>query len=146
VFIGELIINLDLPEATGAVKDACGNCTRCIDACPTNALVEPHVLDANRCISYLTIENRGDIPDEFTGKFENWVFGCDICQDVCPWNQKLLPNEEPDFQPSDEFLSLTEEDWSEMDEQRFKDIFRQSPLKRTKYAGLKRNIEFLKRR
>ncbi len=146
VFIGELIINLDLPVTKEPVKDSCGSCTLCIDACPTNALVDPHLLDANRCISYLTIENRGDIPDEFIGKFENWIFGCDICQDVCPWNRKLSPNDEPDFQPSDDFLSLTKEDWSKVDEKRFEEIFSQSPLKRTKYTGLKRNIEFLKKR
>jgi len=146
VFIGELIINLDLPVNSEPVKDACGSCTRCIDACPTNALIEPHLLNANRCISYLTIENRGEISDEFVGKFDNWVFGCDICQDVCPWNKKLSPNDEPDFQPSDEFLNLTSEEWDKMDELRFREIFRQSPLKRTKYAGLKRNIEFLKKR
>ena len=144
VFIGELIINLELPVECQIVKDACGSCTRCIDACPTNALVKPHVLDANRCISYLTIENREGIPEEFRGMFENWVFGCDICQDVCPWNRKISPNEEPDFQPSDHFLTLEKEDWNEMDETRFNELFRQSPLKRTKYAGLKRNVDFLK--
>jgi len=144
VFISELIINLELPVEVKMVKDACGSCTRCIDACPTNALVEPHTLDANRCISYLTIESRGDIPKEFKGMFENWVFGCDICQDVCPWNSKSIPTEEPDFYPSNDFLNLTKEDWNEMDESRFNEIFKQSPLKRTKYAGLRRNIEFLK--
>ncbi len=144
VFVSELIINLELPVDAKIVEDACGSCTNCIDACPTNALVEPYLLDANRCISYLTIENRGDIPDEFTGMFEDWVFGCDICQDVCPWNRKVTPNEEQDFQPSNDFLNLTKEDWSEMNETRFKELFQQSPLKRTKYTGLKRNIEFLK--
>ncbi len=146
VFIGELIINLELPVETVQVKNACGNCTQCIDACPTDALVKPYTVDANKCISYLTIENREDIPDAITGKFENWVFGCDICQDVCPWNKKAVPNEEPDFQPSDDFLNLTKDDWYNMDESRFMEMFSKSALKRTKYNGLKRNIYFLKKK
>ncbi len=145
VFIGELIINFELTSDDEPVKNACGNCTRCIDACPTDALFEPHKLNANRCISYLTIENRGDIPEEFAGKFENWVFGCDICQEVCPWNKKIVTTEEPDFQPSDELLNLTKDDWDKMDENRFTELFSKSPLKRTKHNGLMRNVEFLKK-
>ncbi len=143
VFIGELIVNLELREEAEEVRNACGTCTRCIDACPTGAITEPYIIDANRCISYLTIENKDDIPDEFKGKFDNWVFGCDICQDVCPWNSKPIPTNEPDFKPSEQFRKMTIEDWVDLNEEKFDELFRQTPLERTGFNGLKRNINFL---
>jgi len=143
VFIGELIVNIELEEERQEVKNACGTCTRCIDACPTGALVKPYTVDANRCISYLTIEHKGGIPEELKGKFENRVFGCDICQDVCPWNRKLIPTQEPDFLPPAELLEMGKQDWIDLDEDKFRDMFAGSPAKRTKYTGLRRNIDFL---
>ena len=143
VFIGELIVNIDIEEERKEVKNACGTCTRCIDACPTGALVKPYTVDAGKCISYLTIENKDDIPDKFKDKFDNWVFGCDICQDVCPWNSKLIPSEEPDFQPKEEFLKMTRSDWINLNEKEFDELFSQTPLERTKFKGLRRNIDFL---
>jgi len=143
VFIGELILNLELEEEVKEVKNACGTCTRCIDACPTGAITGPYNVDANRCISYLTIEHKGDIPNEFKGKFENRVFGCDICQDVCPWNHRLIPTDEPDFQPLQRLLDMKSEDWLDMQKDEFDILFKASPVKRTGYAGLRRNIDFL---
>lgn len=142
VFIGELIVDFELEYDNKVLKDYCGNCTKCIDACPTNAL-SPYQLDAQKCISYLTIENKGDIPDEFKGKLNDWIFGCDICQDVCPWNAKLEPNNEPQFQISDLLKSMSKEDWQNLDQQQFRKLFKNSPVERTKFEGLKRNIEFL---
>ncbi len=143
VFIGEIISNLEIEDEAEQVKDACGTCTRCIDACPTGALTKPYTVDANKCISYLTIENNGDIPSKFKGKFDNWIFGCDICQEVCPWNKKAIPTEEPDFKPREEFLKMTLKDWQKLDEKRFKELFRETPVERTKHKGLRRNIDFL---
>jgi len=143
VFIGELIINLELPGGE-PVKEACGGCKRCIDACPTGALLAPYQLDANKCTSYLTIEHKGDIPDEFKGQFENWVFGCDICQEVCPWNWKARPTQEEAFQPRPDLLSLSHDQWFQLDEETYRETFRKSAVKRAKYAGLKRNLDFLK--
>ncbi len=143
VLIGELISNL--PVRPGApIKEACGGCQRCIDACPTNALVAPYQLDANKCISYLTIEHRDELPDTLKKQFNNWAFGCDICQEACPWNWKARPTKEESFEPHPDLLALTKEDWHNLDEDRFRELFRKSAVKRTKYAGLKRNLKFLR--
>jgi epoxyqueuosine reductase len=141
-FLAELIIDLELsPDAP--IKDYCGTCTRCIDACPTDAIVEPYLVDGSKCISYFTIELKAAIPNEVKGKFENWMFGCDICQDVCPWNRFSKRHEEPLFEPHADLLGLTKNDWEEVTEDVFKALFRKSAIKRTKFSGLKRNIEFL---
>lgn len=140
-FIAELIIDLEL-EPDAPVKDYCGTCTRCIDACPTEAIVEPYVLDASRCISYLTIELKDKIPDEFAGKTENWIFGCDICQDVCPWNRFAKPHSEPAFEPHPQLEHMKKSDWLELTEELFREIFKKSAVKRAKFAGLRRNIAF----
>ncbi|MCG8579377.1 MAG: tRNA epoxyqueuosine(34) reductase QueG [Bacteroidales bacterium] len=141
--IGELISNLEL-EPDEPIKEACGGCQRCIDACPTDALVAPYKLDANKCISYLTIEHRDELPETLKSQFNNWVFGCDICQEACPWNWKARPTKEESFKPHPDLLSLSEEDWQNMDEEYFRELFRKSAVKRTKYSGLKRNLNFLK--
>jgi epoxyqueuosine reductase len=141
-FLAELIIDLDL-EYDGPVKDYCGSCTACIDACPTDAIPEPYVVDGSKCISYFTIELKEEIPNEVKGKFENWVFGCDICQDVCPWNRFAKPHQEARFQPSTEFKEMTTDDWKELTEEVFQKIFEKSPLKRSKFEGLRRNVKFL---
>ncbi|AWX45110.1 Epoxyqueuosine reductase [Flagellimonas maritima] len=142
-FIAELIVDLQLEYDT-PVSDHCGTCTACIDACPTEAIVEPYVVDGSKCISYFTIELKNEIPNEFKGKFDDWMFGCDICQDVCPWNRFSKTHNEPLFDPNPELLSMTKKDWEEITEDVFKRIFKKSPVKRTKYTGLKRNIKFLK--
>ena len=142
-FIGELIIHLELPADNKVVRNHCGNCTLCIDACPTQALVAPFVLDARRCISYQTIENRGKIEPELKGKFKNRVFGCDICQDVCPWNLKSEAHSETSFYPNVELLKLSREDWGNMDKPLFNELFRNSAVKRARFEGLKRNLKFL---
>lgn len=142
-FIAELIIDLEL-EADGPIKDYCGTCTKCIDACPTDALFEPYKIDASRCISYLTIELKDQIiPGEFKNKMENWVFGCDICQDVCPWNRFSKPNKEKSFEPNEYLLNWTGEDIVELTEEVFSAAFKHSAVKRTKYTGLMRNIKFI---
>nr|WP_319401386.1 tRNA epoxyqueuosine(34) reductase QueG [uncultured Carboxylicivirga sp.] len=143
VLIGELIINMEVEPDT-PIKEACGGCTRCIDACPTKALIGPYQLDSNKCISYLTIEHRDEIPNEFKGKFENWAFGCDICQEACPWNWKARPTNEEEFQPHPNLLQLRKDEWHNMDEDQFKELFRKSAVKRTKFKGLRRNLDFLK--
>ncbi len=142
LFISELITTLEV-EAESELPNRCGNCTRCIDACPTGALLGDGVLDANRCISYLTIEHKGEIPDGFRGKFQNRLFGCDICQEVCPWNRKLVPHQEPAFAPNPRLLSMDTEQWQNLTEEDYSAIFRKSAVKRTKYQGLMRNIRFL---
>ncbi|MDP3914345.1 MAG: tRNA epoxyqueuosine(34) reductase QueG [Bacteroidota bacterium] len=142
-FIGELIIDLELPADNKVVRDHCGNCTRCIDACPTQAIVAPYILDARRCISYQTIENHGEIDPELKGKFKNRVFGCDICQDVCPWNLKSEIHHEPAFSPDFKLMNLRKSDWDEMDKPLFNELFRNSAVKRTRFEGLKRNLRFL---
>jgi len=142
-FIAELIIDLDL-EYDGPIKDYCGTCTRCIDACPTEAIVQPNVVDGSKCISYFTIELKENIPGDVKGKFADWMFGCDICQDVCPWNRFSKPHKEPHFTPNAELLQLSKADWQEITEDTFKRVFKNSAVKRTKFSGLKRNIEFLK--
>lgn len=143
-FIAELIVNIDL-EYDGSIKDYCGTCTKCIDACPTGAIIEPYVVDGSKCISYLTIELKENIPSEFKGKMENWAFGCDICQDVCPWNSFSTPHNEPMFNNSMGLLNFSEKEWHEITEETFKTIFKNSAVKRTKFKGLKRNLEFIKR-
>jgi epoxyqueuosine reductase len=142
-FIAELIIDLEL-EYDYAVTDHCGSCTACIDACPTQAIVAPYVVDGSKCISYYTIELKENLPEEMKGKFDEWMFGCDTCQDVCPWNRFSKPHSEPLFNPNPELLSFTKKDWIEITEETFRTVFKNSPVKRTKFDGLKRNIKFLK--
>lgn len=142
-FIAELIVDLEL-EYDHRATDHCGSCTACIDACPTQAIVEPYVVDGSKCISYLTIELKNGIPSEFKGKMDDWMFGCDVCQDVCPWNRFSKPHREPLFNPHPELLSMTKKDWEEITEDVFRKVFQKSAVKRTKFSGLKRNIDFLK--
>ena len=142
-FIAELIVDLDL-EYDFATTDHCGTCTACIDACPTEAIVAPYVVDGSKCISYFTIELKDNLPQEMKGKFDDWAFGCDVCQDVCPWNKFSKPHNEPLFNPNQELLSFSKKDWEEITEDTFKKVFKNSAVKRTKYEGLKRNIDFLK--
>lgn len=138
-FLAELILDLDL-EPDGPIKDYCGTCTRCVDACPTDAIT-PYQLDASKCISYLTIELKDEIPEEFAGKMENWIFGCDICQDVCPWNRFSKPHSQPAFTPHQQLGEMNRENWQELTREIFQEIFRKSAVKRTKIEGLVRNIE-----
>lgn len=142
-FIAELIIDIDL-EYDGPIKDYCGTCTKCIDACPTEAIIEPYVVDGSKCISYLTIELKDSIPNEFKHKMDNWAFGCDVCQDVCPWNRFSKPHNESLFNNTTGMLDLSEKEWHEITEETFSKIFKRSAVKRTKYKGLKRNLEFIK--
>ncbi len=142
-FIAELIVDLELEYDT-AVTDHCGSCTKCIDACPTSAIIAPYVVDGSKCISYFTIELKDNIPQEMKGKFDDWAFGCDVCQDVCPWNRFSKPHNEPLFNPNPELLSMTKKDWEEITEETFRAVFKNSAVKRAKYDGLKRNIDFLK--
>lgn len=142
-FIAEIILDLEL-EYDGPIKDYCGTCTKCIDACPTEAIVSPYVVDGSKCISYLTIELKENIPSEFKNKMDNWVFGCDICQDVCPWNRFSTPHREPLFNNQKAMLNMTEKEWQEINLQSFNSLFKNSAVKRTKFKGLKRNLEFLK--
>jgi len=141
-FIAELIIDLEL-EYDNATSDHCGTCTACIDACPTQAIVAPYVVDGSKCISYFTIELKENIPHEMKGNFNDWAFGCDVCQDVCPWNKFSKAHKEPLFNPNSELLSMSKKDWTEITEETFKVVFKNSPLKRAKFEGLKRNIDFL---
>ncbi len=142
-FIAELIIDVDL-EYDGSIQDYCGTCTKCIDACPTEAIVEPFVVDGSKCISYLTIELKDVIPNEFKNKMDNWAFGCDVCQDVCPWNRFSTPHHEAQFNNQTGLLNLNTDEWHEMTEETFNKVFKHSAVKRTKYKGLKRNLEFIK--
>jgi epoxyqueuosine reductase len=142
-FIAELIIDLEL-QYDSPTTDHCGSCTACIDACPTQAITEPYVVDGSKCISYFTIELKDNIPPEFKGKFENWMFGCDVCQDVCPWNRFSKQHGEPLFNPHPELLTMSKNDWEEITEDVFSRLFKNSAVKRTKYSGLKKNINFLK--
>jgi len=143
-FLAELIIDLELTADT-PIKDYCGTCRRCIDACPTEAISEDgYWMDGSKCISYLTIELKENIPTEFQDKMDNWMFGCDICQDVCPWNRFSKKHEESAFEPHPDLLELSKNDWEEITEEVFRAVFRNSAVKRTKYVGLRRNIEFLK--
>ena len=144
-FIAELILDLELTP-DGPIKDYCGTCTKCIDECPTDAIVEPYVVDGSKCISYLTIELKDQIlPNEFKDKMEDWMFGCDICQDVCPWNRFSKPHSEPRFSPKENLLGMKDNDWKELTELTFKELFRNSAVKRTKFEGLKRNINFIQK-
>ncbi len=142
-FIAELIIDLDLAYDT-PVTDHCGSCTACIDACPTQAIVEPYVVDGSKCISYFTIELKESIPTEFKNTFDDWAFGCDICQDVCPWNKFSKAHSEPLFQPDKRLLNYSKKEWQEITQEVFQEIFKKSAVKRTKYEGFKRNVGFLK--
>lgn len=142
-FIAELILDLEL-ESDGPVTDHCGTCTKCIDACPTEAIVAPYVVDGSKCISYLTIELKDElIPSEFRGKMDHWMFGCDVCQSVCPWNRFSKQHSEPRFAPKNNLLDLSARDWTDLSEELFEELFKKSAVKRTKYSGLKRNISFL---
>ena len=143
-FLAELITDLELDYDVAPTEDHCGTCTRCIDACPTDAIRAPYVVDGSRCISYLTIELKNEIPSEFSGKTANWMFGCDICQDVCPWNKFSVLSAEPAFEPHPDLLNMSRQEWEEITEETFKRIFKNSAVKRTKFKGLKRNIDFLK--
>ena len=142
-FIAELIIDLELDYDT-ATTDHCGNCTACIDACPTDAIVAPYVVDGSKCISYFTIELKDNLPLELKGKFDDWAFGCDVCQDVCPWNKFSKAHSEPLFNPNPTLLAMSKKDFEEITDATFKMVFKNSAVKRTKFEGLKRNIEFLK--
>ena len=144
-FLAELIIDLEItPDSP--MGDYCGTCTACMDACPTDAIPVPYTIDSNRCISYLTIELKESIPASFSGMMEDWIFGCDICQDVCPWNRFSSPHNEPAFEANDELRQLKKHDWVELTEETFRKVFKKSAVKRTKFSGLKRNIEIAKGR
>ena len=142
-FIAELILDLDL-EQDGPVTDHCGTCTACLDACPTQAIVQPYVVDGSRCISYFTIELKNQIPESFKGQWDDWIFGCDICQDVCPWNRFARPHAEPRFEAREELLEMSRGDWEELTGEVFSRVFPKSAVKRAKFSGLRRNIDFLK--
>ena len=142
-FLAELIVDLDLDYDT-IESDHCGQCTACIDSCPTEAITEPYVVDGSKCISYFTIELKENIPQEFKGKFDDWVFGCDVCQDVCPWNKFSKPHKEPLFQSSSELMKMSRDEWNEITEETFNKIFKNSAVKRTGYKGLTRNLNFIK--
>lgn len=141
-FLAELVIDLEVAPDPPMLKDYCGTCTKCIDACPTDAIVQSGVIDGSKCISYLTIELKENIPAAFKGKMENWVFGCDICQDVCPWNRFSKPHQEPLFDPKSELEEMTNRDWEEITEETFSKVFAKSAVKRTKHNGFLRNIVF----
>ncbi len=142
-FLAEIISDLEL-EPDGPMKDHCGTCTRCIDACPTEAISNNgHIVDGSKCISYLTIELKNAIPETFKGQMDNWMFGCDVCQEVCPWNRFAKAHNEPFFNPHEELLEMKKNDWQELTEDVFRKVFKKSAVKRTKFQGLKRNIDFL---
>ena len=143
-FIAELIIDLELEYDT-PTTDHCGSCTACLDACPTEAIVAPYVVDGSKCISYFTIELKDNLPQEMKGKFDDWMFGCDVCQDVCPWNRFSKPHNEPLFQANSDILNFSKSDWEEITVDTFQKVFKNSAVKRTKYQGLLRNINFLKK-
>lgn len=142
-FIAELIIDLEL-EYDSPTTDHCGSCTACLDACPTEAIVAPYVVDGSKCISYFTIELKDNLPQEMKGKFDDWMFGCDVCQDVCPWNRFSKPHNEPLFEANPDILNFSKSDWEEITIDTFQKVFKNSAIKRTKYEGLVRNINFLK--
>jgi len=142
-FIAELIVDLELEYDT-PTTDHCGSCTACLDACPTGAIIAPYVVDGSKCISYFTIELKDNLPQEMKGKFNDWMFGCDVCQDVCPWNRFSKPHYEPLFEPKSELLNFSKRDWQELTKETFNKVFKNSAVKRTKFEGLMRNIEFLK--
>ena len=142
-FLCELITDLQL-EPDAPATDHCGTCRRCIDACPTGAIIQPYVVDGSKCISYFTIELKDAIPQEMKGRFGNWAFGCDVCQQVCPWNRFSTPHNEPDFVPSDKLMALSPDEWHGMTEVLFEELFHASAVKRTKFNGMKRNLDFLR--
>ena len=142
-FIAELIIDLELTP-DGPIKDYCGTCTRCIDACPTDAILAPYEIDGSKCISYYTIELKESIPEDVKGKFDNWVFGCDACQDVCPWNRFSKPHQTVDFSPKESLFELSQRDFEDITEETFEKVFNGTPLRRTGYQGLIRNLNFVK--
>jgi len=142
-FVAELILDIELEYDNPTMTDHCGSCTRCIDACPTQAIISPYVVDGSKCISYYTIELKENIPQEVKGKFDDWVFGCDVCQDVCPWNRFSVPHSEPLLNPKEEILSFSKQDWIDITEETFSKVFQKSAVKRTKFEGFKRNIEFV---
>ncbi|WP_264548890.1 tRNA epoxyqueuosine(34) reductase QueG [Flavobacterium sp. N2820] len=143
-FIAELIVDLELDYDT-PTTDHCGSCTACLDACPTDAIVAPYVVDGSKCISYFTIELKDNLPQEMKGKFDDWMFGCDVCQDVCPWNRFSKPHNEPLFQTNSDILNFSKSDWEEITVDTFQKVFKNSAVKRTKYEGLLRTINFLKK-
>lgn len=144
-FLAEIILDLEL-DYDNPIKDYCGTCTACIDACPTEAILSGKVVDGSKCISYFTIELKDQIlPNEMKGKFDDWMFGCDICQDVCPWNRFSKPHNEPLFNPHPKLLDYSKEEWIDITEEIYREIFKKSPVKRTKFTGIKRNIDFLKK-
>ncbi len=145
-FLAEIILDKEMDYDEPFQTDMCGRCTRCIDACPTQAIIpDERMVDATKCISYWTIEYKGEkLPDELKGKWQDWIFGCDICQDVCPWNKFSIVHNEPEFEPHPRLLEMSKADWENLTEEEFREIFRKSAVKRTKYKGLMRNINFLK--
>ena len=144
LFLGELLIDLPLAYETEAYPDLCGDCDRCQRACPTGAIVAPQVVDGSQCISYFTIERKDELPEALNGKFQNRVFGCDICQDICPWNRMAKPHSIQELHPNPDILKLSKDDWFAIDEEQFRKLFKDSAVKRTKFKGLKRNLDFLK--
>jgi epoxyqueuosine reductase len=144
LFVGEIFTNLELEYDTAKVNDLCGGCTKCIDACPTGAIVGPRVVDARKCLSYLTIEYKGELPLSEREKFGDWIFGCDICQEVCPWNRFAKPTQIEEFRPSEELKAMNKEKWNVLDKELFQMLFKGSAVKRTKFGGLRRNIDFLR--
>lgn len=143
-FIATLITDLDLKADDGYAKDYCGSCTKCIDACPTEAILPEKVVNGSKCISYFTIELKETlIPEKMKGKFDNWIFGCDVCQDVCPWNRFSTPHQTNSFEPKAAIFEMSEREWNELSEEKFKIIFSDSPIKRTKFSGIKRNLKFI---
>lgn len=144
-FLAEIILDLEFIYDHSFKTDHCGTCTRCIDACPTEAILPNNTIDGSKCISYFTIESKDEIPTDFKNNFEDWAFGCDICQDVCPWNRFSQPHQEPKFEPDERLLKFNKTEWEEITEDIFKEIFRRSAVKRTKFKGFERNIRFLKK-
>lgn len=142
-FIGHLFLPINLTETGQVLTNRCGRCTKCIEACPTGALESPFHIDARKCISYLTIEYKGSLAELDQKRFQGWMYGCDICQDVCPYNRFSLPNQEPDFQPSEQLKAMKAEDWKNLDEETFDTLFKHSAVRRAGFEGLKRNIEFI---
>lgn len=144
-FIATLIVDVELNYDDPFAKDFCGSCNRCVEACPTDAILPDKTINGSQCISYFTIELKEEvIPDQMKGRFQNWMFGCDTCQDVCPWNRFSKPNNQPAFEPLPEILNFTSKEWEELSEEAFRKIFKHSPLSRSKYKGIQRNIKFLK--
>ena len=143
-FTSEMMLDIEFEYDT-PVADHCGSCTSCIDACPTGAIIQPYVVDGSKCISYFTIELKGAIPEPMAGKFDDWMFGCDVCQEVCPWNRHSTPTTEPEFNPAEGLLEMTKSDWIDLTEDVFRDYFKSSPVMRTGFEGLKRNIKFIQK-